>query len=113
VTPSVTVIRRRKHGIDYLEERFRGRQYRCTKCNALFPDSAAIERHVARENPVAPVHRALPRFDASIDVRVAYLADLGQWLGERRRRDRADRRAGDREVGKRRITPRRSPPRPP
>ncbi len=91
MTPSITVIRRRRHGIDYLEERFRGRQYRCTKCNAVFPDAPAIERHVALEDPASSPHRRLPGLDSSIDVRVAYLADLKQLLGERRPRKREDR----------------------
>lgn len=86
--PLISVIRHRRKRVEYLEERFRGRQFRCTKCNRLFPDEAEVERHAASENARSPSHPELPRPDTAISIRLPYLADLKQMLGERRRRKR-------------------------
>lgn len=73
-----------------LEERFRGRQFRCTKCNRVSTDQAEMERHVKSERASSPSSRELPKPAATISIRLPYLADLKQMLGERKRR-RADR----------------------
>jgi hypothetical protein len=90
VTPRITAIRRRRRGVPFLEERFRGRQYRCAVCNRVFLDEPSLTHHLALEGAARPDHADLPPPGGAIDVRLPYLADLKQILGERKRlkRDR-------------------------
>ena len=86
MSPSILVIRRKRQGLAFREERFRGRQFRCSYCNGVFFDENKIHRHLARHKSGASDNAELPKLDLSIDVRLPYLQDLKEIFGRRKAR---------------------------
>jgi hypothetical protein len=86
VSPSIVVIRRRRGGRIFREERFHGRQFRCAHCNGVFLDESEIWSHLGRHKTGATMTSDLPPLDRSLDVRLPYIQDLKEILGRRKPR---------------------------
>jgi hypothetical protein len=86
MSPAIIVIRRRRNGRWFREERFRGRQFRCVRCNSVFYEESGILAHLSREDSGQAENPDLPAVGRSVDIRVPYLRDLKEMLGRRRLR---------------------------
>jgi hypothetical protein len=81
MVPRISVRRQTRFGVAVAIERFRGRQYRCLACNAVFYELDELDAHLRSEAP-GPDALDVPRFDDPILVRIYYARDLRDEWGE-------------------------------
>jgi hypothetical protein len=82
LVPRISLRRQIRFGIPVAVERFRGRQYRCLRCNGVFYELDELDAHIRRERP-GPDSPELPVIDAPLLVRIFYSRDVREEWGER------------------------------
>ncbi len=85
MVPRISVRRQNRFGIPVAIERFRGRQYRCLVCGAVFYELDELDAHVRRAETPGPDSPDLSRFDEPLLIRIFDSKDVREEWDERLR----------------------------